>query len=198
MMYITAKRIGLSAMSAKPFHRGHDTLIRSASKECDEVRVFVSLTDRKRPGELPILGSDMDRIWHELIEPALPNNIRVEYGGEPVGRIWTVLGAASEVNSPDTFVVYGDETDLTARFKPASLKKYAPNLDAAGRIELRRTDRITSATAVRRSIAAGDFESFRGEMPAWMDAKRAWDILTHQAHEGLLRRYVRDLVRTSA
>lgn len=170
-------------------------MIRAASRECDEVRVFVSLTDRRRPGELPILGADMDRIWRELIEPALPNNVGVEYGGEPVGKIWTVLGAASEADSPDTFVVYGDETDLAARFRPASLRKYAPNLDAAGRIELRRTDRITSATAVRRSIAAGDFESFRSEMPTWMDAQRAWDILTHRTNEGLLRAYVRDLVR---
>lgn len=197
-MPATSKRVGLSAMSAKPFHRGHDALIRDASRECDQVHVYVSLTDRKRPGEVPVLGTDMAVIWRELVEPGLPGNVAVEYGGEPVGKVWAFLGRAKETGSRDTFVIYGDETDLAARFKPMALAKYAGPLQANGQIELRTTARITSATAVRRAIGAGDFATFKAEMPKWLDARRAWDILTHAATEGLVREYVRTLVRMPA
>ena len=60
-------RIGLIAMSAKPFHAGHDGLVRMAAGECDAVHLYVSLSDRKRPGEIPILGSDMQIIWTRYI-----------------------------------------------------------------------------------------------------------------------------------
>ena len=53
------KTIGLVPMSAKPYHTGHDGLVRIAASENDEVLLFVSISDRKRPGEMPLLGSDM-------------------------------------------------------------------------------------------------------------------------------------------
>ena len=193
------QKIGLAAMSAKPFHRGHDALIRSAARECDLVRVFVSLTDRKRPGEIPVLGSDMALIWQDLIEPELPVNTTVEYGGEPVGKVWAALGEAERSNSRDTFVIYGDETDLAARFKPAALKKYAETIYADDRIVLRTTPRITSATAVRRAIGASDFAIFEAEMPEWLDAKKAWSILAKKnTNESLIRSYVRAVFKTLA
>ena len=128
----------------------------------------------------------------------ISGNVAVEYGGEPVGKVWAFLGRAKEAGSRDTFVIYGDETDLAARFKPAALAKYAGPLQANGQIELRTTARITSATAVRRAIGAGDFATFKAEMPKWLDARRAWDILTHATAEGLVREYVRTLVRMPA
>ena len=64
--------IALIAMSAKPYHAGHDCLIRLAATECDSVFLYVSTSDRARTGEVPVLGRDMELLWREVIAPTLP------------------------------------------------------------------------------------------------------------------------------
>ncbi len=54
-------RIGLVPVSAKPYHIGHHALVTRAAEENDQVLLFVSTSDRKRKGEVPILGADMER-----------------------------------------------------------------------------------------------------------------------------------------
>ena len=44
--------IGLIAMSAKPYHAGHDGLVRWAANENDIVYLFVSLSDRNLPSKV--------------------------------------------------------------------------------------------------------------------------------------------------
>ena len=46
-------RIGLVPMAAKPYHAGHHALVTAAAKENDKVLLYISLSDRKRKGELP-------------------------------------------------------------------------------------------------------------------------------------------------
>ena len=41
-------------MAAKPYHAGHDGLVRIAASENDEVLLFVSTSDRTRKGEMCI------------------------------------------------------------------------------------------------------------------------------------------------
>jgi len=179
-------------MSAKPFTAGHDSIIQMAASECDEVLVFVSLADRRRPGEFPIMGTDMATIWRELVEPGLPTNVTIEYASNPMARIWATLGAANESGSPDSFAIYGDERDTAARFGPAALAKYASGLQASGRISFRTPPRITSGTEMRKALADGDLDAFRAGMPAWLDADRAWQVLrAHRTNEELLRSFVR-------
>lgn len=189
------------AMSGKPFHRQHDALIRNALRECDIVHVYVSLADRKRPGEITVLGADMEKIWHELIEPSLPPDVTVEYTNAPINAIWAEMGRAKDASSPDTFVIYGDAKDLGARFSEAALTKYVGPLHAAGQVVLRVTSSADAAlrgTDVRRALGSDDFAFFKDAMPSWMDARQAWDILTHHTAEGLLRQFVRSAVRTSS
>lgn len=184
-------------MSAKPFHRQHAALILHAANECDEALLFVSLADRSRPNEITVLGADMRMIWQELIEEHLPSNVSVEYTNAPVKAIWATLGRAKDARSHDTFVIYGDEKDLSERFGAAALQKYVGPLHAAGQIVLQTmpVDSEVRGTHVRRAIAVDDFTAFKAAMPAWMDAKRAWQILTHRADESTLRSFIRDAVR---
>lgn len=187
------------AMSGKPFHKQHDALIRNALRECDTVHVYVSLADRKRPGEITVLGTDMEQIWHELIEPSLPANVVVKYTNAPVNAIWAEMGRAKDAGSPDVFVIYGDAKDLGARFGEAALRKYVGPLHAAGQVVLRVTSAADAAlrgTDVRRALGSGDFAFFKDAMPSWMNAHRAWNILTHSVAEELLRQFVRTTVRT--
>lgn len=89
-------KIGIIPMSAKPFHAGHNSLIRFAagmelldqlvelgyaSQENDKVNVYVSYSSRgvkKRTskgvkfevpieGEAPVFGKDMEYIWNDIL-----------------------------------------------------------------------------------------------------------------------------------
>ena len=168
-------------MSAKPYHAGHDGLIRTAAAECDDVIVFVSLSDRKRPGETIVRGADMAKIWHDLIEPTLPANVRVVYGGSPITNLWAELGRAESSRSPDTYLIFSDPTDMAQRFGRSSMEKYAGELARSGRVVLRpirRTSTVNvSGTMMRSYLASGDMQSFIANMPSTIDAVNVWKIL---------------------
>lgn len=178
-------RIGLIAGSYSPYHAGHDGLVRLASSECDEVHLFVSLSDRARPGEIAVLGTDKAKIWQTIIEPSLPDNVEVTYGGSPIGNIWKELGNANIAGSEDTFILYGDVDDAATNFSKDFLTKYAGDLYRRGLIEVRpvkRTDTVdVSGTRMRQYLAAGDAKSFIAGLPRSIDGQRVWDILSATA-----------------
>jgi hypothetical protein len=198
-------KIGLVPMAAKPAHRGHQMLIELAAKENDEVHLYVSTSDRDN-----ISGAAMAKVWRDQLEPTLPGNVTVTYGGSPVGNVFKELGKANEDKSPDTFSVYSDPTDLKQNFPGPSLAKYAGNLLADGRIKLRAVSRSStvnvSGTQMRQWLASGDKVSFVKHLPKGVDAASVWDALKATqpkpakvlkkptAAEGLLRSYVRLLL----
>jgi hypothetical protein len=195
-------RIGLVALSAKPLHAGHWGLIQLASNETDKVKLFVSLSDRKRPGEMPLLASDMAVIWRQYIEPELPTSVEVTYGGQPVRHVYEVLGDANESGSKDVFVIFSDPEDMAQNYPESSLKKYADELANGGQLELRVVNRTStvnvSGTKMRQFIAAGDEANFLANMPAEINGKAVWKILRKTAkqfekkkNEALLRDFVR-------
>jgi len=190
-------KIGLIGVSGKPFHVGHYMMITKAAKECDRVELFVSLSDRKRPGELPILGSDMKKIWEEHLEAVMPDNVTVHYGGVPVRSIWEILGNADEQGSSDEFIIYADQDDLSTRFTDKSLNKYSGNLMANGQIILSATERAFSGTKMRQMLASGDKEGFKEKLPPGVDGDAIWEILASRIPQtdSLLRRYVRMMIK---
>lgn len=173
---LTIVRIGIVPMSAKPFHVGHDLLVRLASRECDVVHLYVSTSDRGN-----VSGGAMAKIWRENIEPTLPDNVEVKYGGSPVNKAYQELGAASEASSEDDYLVYSDTTDAANNFSEASFQKYAPNLFNAGHVKTRPVDRTStvdiSGTKMRSFLTDGDKESFMKYMPAGVDGEAIWNTL---------------------
>lgn len=178
--------IGLVAGSYKPFHAGHDAIIRLAARECDEVHLYVSVSDRAKKGEAPVLGADMAMLWKTTIEKSLPANVKVTYGGSPIGNVWKELGAANESRSEDDFVIYSDPVDITQNFKDNLLEKYCGDLYARGNVRLRPVDRQStvevSGTRMREFLAAGDKENFIKFLPKGIDADLVWDTLWKSAH----------------
>lgn len=178
-------RIGLIAMSAKPFHAGHGAIIRLAARECDEVHLYVSTSDRARPGEVVILGADMARLWKETIESTMPANVNVVYGGSPIGNIWKELGHANEVGSQDDYVLYSDPIDVEQNFQARFLEKYCGRLYETGHVRLRPVDRSStvevSGTRMREFLAAGDKENFTKFLPQGVDKDLVWDVLRKSA-----------------
>lgn len=206
-------KIGLIAMSGKPVHAGHIGLIELAAKDNDEVELFVSLSDRKRPGEIPILGSDMEIIWKRYLEPELPHNVNVTYGGSPVGNVYKVLeeaNAEGEEND-NIYVIYSDPEDMAKNYPEAYLQKYGGTLMDDSRIILKpilRSQTVNvSGTAMRKFIETGDKLSFIKNMPKNVNAEAIWNILStstknapikksrkkNSTSESLLRDYIRFL-----
>ena len=114
--------IGLLPISAKPYHAGHHALVEMAAGANDEVLLYVSISDRKRKGELPISGADMKKVWEEEIEQILPGNVTPVYGGSPVGHVFDILrGAEEKLIAGDyqghVYTVYSDPTDTAQNYK---------------------------------------------------------------------------------
>jgi len=194
-------KIALVPMAAKPYHAGHDGLVRIAASENDLVKLFVSTSDRKRPGEIPILGADMLRIWTEYLEPSLPGNVEVEYVNVPVSGVYSALENAESKKSKDEFFIYSDSEDIL-KYREANLKKSAPRLFNAKKINLKGVDRTqtvpVSGTKMRQLLSTGNVKKFISLLPPAVQqhGQEIYDILSKNAvGESLIRRYVRDIIR---
>lgn len=178
------KTVGIVPGSFKPYHAGHDALVRLASKENDVVHLLVSTSSRGTAD-----GSTMTRIWHEYILSTLPSNvIACLAAGSPVKKTFDILEIAEQVGCDEVFRIYSDSKDIF-KYTPEKLRKVAPKLYAdPGRISLRgvsRTETINvSGTMMRRFVEANDHARFIEHLPALLRprGKEVFDLLKgHQA-----------------
>ena len=193
-------KIGLLGMSAKPYHVGHDTLVRMAASENDLVLLFISTSDRARSGELRVSGDTMQTIWWDYIEPTLPQNVTPDYGGVPVAKVYAELEKAEAEGSTDTYVIYSDEEDIL-KYTDEALNKSAPNLFANGQIERRGISRSetvqVSGTEMREFLEDNDVVGFIALLPPAIqkNGKEIFDMLQDEiVGESLLRRYVKTIL----
>ena len=185
------KRVGLIPVSGKPYHAGHHYLTQQASADNDEVILFVSTSDRKRKGEMTILGADMEKVWKQELEKIMPPNVRIEYGGSPVRKVYDLIGKACEREGvEETYVVYSDPTDTAQNYPEKNRDKYMQPLCDMGQVVFAAEEDPTrfergagspdvSGTKMRAAMAAGDFEAFAAGMPAGVNSRSVWNILTH-------------------
>jgi len=193
-------KIALVPMAAKPYHAGHDELIRIASNENDKVQLFVSTTDRARTGELRVSGETMQLIWWDYIEPTLPSNVIIDYGDIPVAKVYAMLEGAEDKGSQDTFTIYSDEEDIL-KYTDASLMKAAPRLFANGQIILRGIKRAetveVSGTEMREFLEDNDIVAFVALLPPSIQkhGREIFNMLQDEiVGEAVLRRYVKTLL----
>ena len=201
-------KIGLVPMAAKPYHAGHHELVKMAALQNDKVFVYVSTSDRKRKGQLPILGSDMTRVWQEHIEKILPGNVTPLYGGSPVRKVYEELESAEAKNSNDVYRVYSDPKDTAQNYKEANRLKSFPTLYQKGHVIFvaeADPDSVTrgigtpniSGTAVREFIQCGNFDSFDQSMPKELDTNAVFDILCpfSRKNESYLRDFIVEIIK---
>ena len=198
--------IGLIPMAAKPYHAGHHWLVQRASQENDRVLVFVSTSDRIRKGEKPILGRDMERVWREELEPIMPGNVMLRYGGAPVQKVYQAITDAIEAGSLDTYFVYSDATDTRKNYPEKNRIKYMEPLYSQGQVRFPGEEDPegftrgegspdVSGTAMRQALQTCDIEAFRRGLPAGVDAENVYDILCNGINEQYLRAWVRGIIR---
>lgn len=172
------KRYGLIAMSAKPYHKGHHAAVVKASEECDEVRLFVSLSDRTRPGEVPIFGADMGIIWQTQLEGIMPSNVIVEYVKVPVASAYDFAGQLEKSGEDVVVVFYADQEDLDKNFPEAKMTRYFPRLASEGLVERSPTARLFSGTKMRQFLATGNAKGFKSMLPDGIDKEAVWELLS--------------------
>lgn len=194
-------KIGLVPMSAKPYHAGHDMLVRIAASECDAVKLFVSTSNRERRGEMPISGQAMEEIWKKYISHTIPSNVQIEYGGSPVGKVFLELANAKTGNSPDVYVIYSDDVDIELNFPDAKMKKFDPLLIEKRGINREQTVPI-SGTKMRLALQNGDITAFSQFLPDGIRAfskeiiemLRGENNLGNVQKESLLRSYIKNVL----
>tara|TARA_R100000808_G_C2155555_1_gene168686 strand:+ start:32517 stop:33122 length:606 start_codon:yes stop_codon:yes gene_type:complete len=198
-------KIGLVPVSAKPYHAGHHALVVKAAEENDQVILYVSISDRKRKGQLPILGSAMEQVWKEELEPIMPSNVSIEYGGSPVRKVYSALERANEALGDDVYRVYSDPEDTALNYPTSNRLRYFPDLYESGKVIFVAEDdpdSVTrgvgtpdiSGTAMRHALEICDLDTFQKGMPAGVDVKNVRDILCPGMQENMLRTYVRQII----
>ena len=201
-------KIGLVPISAKPYHQGHHALVLKAAAENDEVVLLVSTSDRIRPNEFPILGSDMHRIWKEELEQIMPPTVRVEYGGSPVRKVYELLGAACDTRSDNTFIVYSDPRDTAENYPELYRTKYLEPLFTSGQIVFAAEEDPKSMTRgvgtpnirgedLRQALANSNFQEFASLLPNEANATRIYDILLDRnlSKNKLLKDFVAAIIK---
>lgn len=185
----STKRVGLIPVSGKPYHAGHHYLVERAAGENDEVILFVSTSDRVRKDQFPIHGSDMKRVWQEELEGVMPSNVRIEYGGSPVRKVYDTIGNACKVDgTEETYVVYSDPTDTAQNYPESYREKYMQPLCDQGQVIFAAEENPeaftrgsgspdVSGTKLRLALEQGDFDQFATGMPSGVDAQNIWNIL---------------------
>ena len=170
------------AMAARPYHGGHDGLIRLAANERDSVHVFAANSSNRDF----VRAETMHEIWDQHIIPALPKGTWVHFTNNPVRSVYEHLGRYNEDPCCDSsFVIYGDPTDVISNFPDRSLEKYVGNLFRADRVSRRPVERSStmdvSGTRMREWLREGDERSFCAHLPAWMNKRTVWQLLRRDA-----------------
>jgi hypothetical protein len=158
--------LGIVAMAAKPPHAGHVRLLELACKECDVAYAFVSTADRARPGELEVTWAQVEPTWVNDIVPSMPDNFKfVPTREAPVRKAYELI---EQADPKWRIALYGRaDGELSQRFRNMPQNVTIRDVTLGD----------YSGTAVRKAIAAGDYEAFREMMAPQVDAKALWERL---------------------
>jgi len=165
-------KIGIIAGGFKPFTAGHDFLVNKAASENEVVYLFVSTSDRKRKGELPISWNQMKPIWDKLIAPALPKNVKVTYEPNPTTALFNLLETANEdPEDNNTYTFYADDSDIS-NINNARTAKTLSKLLFNNQLQFSPINREgnvnVSGTLARKAIATADIKQFTSILPAYL------------------------------
>ena len=186
--------VGLVAMSAKPFHYAHMNIIKRAASENDTVKLYVSLSDRKRKNEVSIYGHDMQLVWEKYLLNLMPANVKVMFGGSPVGNIYKTIGKAEENNDTKTiFTIYAGEDDIERNYKNSDMLKYFPALSQNNQIKKSKMQREFSGTQMRKYLHTGNKNAFIESLPKMSNhaANNIWVLLHSRIRtESIVQQYI--------
>lgn len=177
------KTLGLVPMAAKPVHLGHWKLIQLASKENNNVIVYISEKDRIKKGEYPITGNQMVQIWNEILKRYLPNNVKIKFVDSPVSAVrYMLLDLDKEFNESPIVNIYSDIDDINS-YNSEEFKSKYKNLFGLNKIKLRGIERShtvdISGTKMREFLQNDDKLSFTKNLPdiSDLDKEKIYNLI---------------------
>ena len=151
--------LGLIAMSAKPYHIGHHFLVQQSSNLCTSTTVFASIVDRKRKGEMPILGADMEKIWNTFLIPNMPHNVNIELiSSSPIKMIYEQISQAKEQKDLRIAIFSDDHDQIKCDLPNVSQLSYQRSIQSPN----------ISGKMMRRFVQQNDFLSFSQHLPYFL------------------------------
>lgn len=195
-----AQSIAMIPMAAKPYHRGHDNLIRSAVADGhDAVIVFLSMGGRDG-----ISSRDMVPLWRKVYLPGFMrqygNKVSIMFSDSPMSD--TLKFARNFAREADKNVsIYGgvglDGANEAQARVDIVLGKNPELADKITAVGVNRSDTGgISGTAMRDAIVSGDKSSFIQNLPDWLsddDANIVWRTLSKESTQ--LESLIRSLVK---
>jgi len=199
-----AQKIAIIPMAAKPFHAGHDSLIRQAFEDgCESVIVFLSTGGREE-----ITSEDMIPLWRKVYIPGITRvygkNVSIRFTDSPV-KDAAVFARNFAAQKGVQVMIYGgidEEGNNEAQQRVDMILSKNPDLGdkikAVG-VERSMTGGI-SGTVMRGFLVSRDFESFSSNLPSWLDGKDrllVWNTLSKTGPgvaETLIRKIVRETI----
>lgn len=170
----------------KPVHAGHWKLIVSAASECDEVLLYVSMSDREN-----VTHVMMSHIWEKYLLKRLPLNVKLIFCKNPVRAIFESIGEIDKSQQHDvTCVIYTDDADALERYSDSVMQKYFKKLKLSGRVNVKSFNRDKfadySSTAMRHALLLGDKVLFVAMLPECIDdeqeSERLWNDISYKEH----------------
>lgn len=199
-----AQKIAIIPMAAKPFHTGHDSLIRQAFDDgCESVIIFLSTGGREE-----ITSEDMIPLWKKVYIPGIMRtygkNVSIRFTDFPVKDAAVFARNFASQKGVQVAVYGGIDEEGTNEAQQRVDMILSKNPDLGDKIEAVGVERSKtggiSGTAMRDFLATGDFESFSSNLPPWLDKKDrllVWKTLSKeksQTVESLIRKIVRETI----
>lgn len=162
--YQGRERKGYVGGCFKPFHKGHWLLVETASKENDQVKLFVSLKDREGIGEV------MREVWIKHLIPILPTNVTCLFSEEsPVKDIYVSLALEDRSGLSHSHTIYSDPED-SKRYTAKKVSFFCPRLVQEQLVYVvaisRDLSNNISGTQMRKYLIEGNQEAFMENLPS--------------------------------
>lgn len=196
-----AQKIAVIPMAAKPFHAGHDALIRRAVDDgCESIIVFLSVGGRD-----DVTAEDMIPLWRKVYIPGIVRtygrNVSIRFTLSPVRDTITFTRSFAK-NKGVQVLVYGgidEEGNNEAQQRVDAVLSSSPDLSPEKVVAVgvnRAEAGGISGTAMRSYLTSGDFSSFVDNLPSWLsdqDKRLVWNTL--QRKQATAESYVRKMVK---
>jgi hypothetical protein len=164
-------RVGLIIGSFKPYTKGHNDLVVKSAEENNKTILFISESDRMRPGEISVTWETMSKIWEDFIYQILPSSVEPVTTKNPFTSLYNYLKTAD--NNKDKNIIYtlylGGKDVKRYELDGNKIKLKFPFLFDNNLLIIKaigiKLDIDISATKMRAYIQKNEFKTFRNGLP---------------------------------
>lgn len=164
-----SRRVAIFPGAYKPPHKGHYQACAMASRDNDEVHIFIGNQTRD------MITPEISKAIWDVFARTFPNVVVALSPTSPVKDSYELVDKLNKSAQANQYSVnlYADADDAK-RFE--RIKKFSDNLVS---IDIKETPRVTSARIIRDAITKKDWQTVTSLMPVEVDTNEIIRILKH-------------------